>query len=290
MSSPQLAEDAVQIVLLAKCRHSDLAAGVVARHFGLSRRRAEALLEDGRGVIAAHVPLADVREILPLFAALGVRVAIRPVDAEAEPDLYDLSLRSTTQKAANAALQELVRLGFGLGDFSGPSGLVLGSLYEARAKAVALALRSVVGIKVTVSAQSNAVHDLFVREPRADLTALRRHLSVLGCLNTGPASALATGLDQRTLTHLLARFPQLGLFGVNQAFQRYDLQLMGRGRLSTQELRDFLVTRGVCAALAGTVLQSDCGLTVERGLSRVAAGQFLSDYAAIGLSARAELV
>lgn len=296
MRSPQLADDAVQVVLLSKCRHAALAAGPVAKHFGLTAARAEAMLEDGRGVIAAHMPSTGVRKVMPLFAALGVHIAVRPVDADPELELFDLSLRSTTAEAASAALQELRRLGFArpgvAADFASASGLIVGSLAEARAKAVALALRSLGGIKVTVSAQSNAAYDLFVRraETNVDLTALRRHLCVLGCLNNGPAPTLATGLDQRTLQHVLARFPQMGLFGINQVFQRYDLRLVGRGRLSTRELYDFLVTRGVCTPHASLALTCGHGLTVESGLSRAAAAQFLSDYAAIGLTARAELV
>lgn len=296
MGSPQLADDAVQVVLLSKCRHAALAAGPVARHFGLTAGRAEALLEDGHGVIAAQMPMASVRKILPLCAALGVHLALRPIGAEPELELFDLSLRSLTTETAGSAVQELKRLGFAsLGpasDFAGASGLVLSGLTEARAKVVALALRSLSGIKVTVSGQGTASYDLFLRqaETAADLTALRRHLCVLGCLNSGPAPTLATGLDQRTLQHLLARFPRIGLFGVNQMFQRYDLRLVGRGRLSTRELHDFLVTRGVFEPQAGLALTTGHGMTVESGLSRAAAGQFLSDYAAIGLTARAELV
>ncbi|MGV8988861.1 MAG: hypothetical protein ACOH2H_21635 [Cypionkella sp.] len=296
MRSPQLADDAVQVVLLSRCRNAALAAGPVAKHFGLTLGKAEALLERGRGVIASHISMACVRKVLPLFAALGVQVAIRPKDAEPEMETYDLSLRSMAQKPACAALQVLKDLGFDrLGppsDFAGPSGLVLGDLNERRVKAVEAALRSVSGVQITVCAKSDALYDLFAseKEPGVNLAAVRHHLAVMGSLASGSALALATGLNQQTLAHVLARFPQQGLFGVNQLFQRYDLELVGQGQLSTQELRDFLATRGISSGQASLAIESGCGLRVEYGLSRAAARQFLLDYAAIGLPVRAELV
>ncbi|MBI1169901.1 hypothetical protein GC209_00760 [bacterium] len=292
MRSPQLADDAVQVVLLARCRQASLVAGPLAQHFGLSATRAAALLEEGRGIIAAQMPLADVRKILPLFAALGLQVAVRPVDAAVGAEVYDLSLRCLSEASGRAALGALHRFGVArratLASFATPSGLVVADLTETRAKAVAAELRAVPGVKVTVSAQSTAVYDLFLSRsaPSADL---RRHLRLLGCLNAGPAKALATGLDRMTLAHVLSRFPQAGLFGVNQAFQRYELRLVGRGRLSSRELSDFLATRGVGAWQADPALARDGGTVLESGLSRAAAGQFLADYTAIGLRAEAEL-
>lgn len=293
MSVPQLAEDAVQVAVLAPCDRASLAAGTLALHLGIARTAAEALLSAGGGLFVARSRVASFKAAMPILAALGVQVALRPAYAAAEPELCDLSLRLGGPLANAVAVME--RLGLSRAtqeaDFSGPAGWLIESLPRPRAEEMALALRALPGAQVTLAAQSGARYDLFARGGRVgpEQNALRHHLAVLGCATQGPCRALATGLDRRTLQHLLARFGHLGLTGVHQAFQRYDLVLTGQGRLTQNELRDFLATRGADWSAARVALETGQGLRIEGGLSRAAARQFLSDYATIGLPTRADL-
>ncbi len=295
MRAPQLAEDAVQVVLLARCRHAAIAAGPVAQYFGLSLQEAELLLEKGRGVIASRVPLQAVQRAMPLLAAIGVRIAVQSHDAPQRVERFDLSLRLLEAGVADDVVTALQRLGvkqtISAADFAGPSGLLLSDLPEGRALVYASAMRKLVGVQATLCARTEALYDLFARAGTGkDLAPLRRHLGILGCGAFGPGSAIGVGLDHHVLTHVLARFPQFGLYAVNQAFQRYDLRLTGLGGLSPHELQDFLFTRGFGPAEVRGALQSNPGLRVETGLSRTAALQFMSDYATIGLSVLAELI
>lgn len=296
MRAPQLAEDAVEVVLLARGRHPAIAAGLVAQHFGMTEPEAEALLESGHGVITPQMPVAEVRRILPLLATMGVHAALRTPQDQPVARSFDLSLRLLDTNALANVVIVLNGLGVACAMkasvFAAPAGLELNDLSEGRAKGLASALRKLAGLQVTLSRRADALYDIFVRQDGtgADLAPLRHHLSLLGCGATGPGAALATGLNRHILDHVLARFSNGGLCGVNQAFQRYDLRLVGRGRLSLQELQDFLSTRGVGPAEAQLAFASVRGLRVETGLSRAAASQFLSDYASIGLPVRAELV
>jgi hypothetical protein len=230
---------------------------------------------------------------MPMLAALGVQVALRPATATVEPELCDISLRTSGSLAPVAMVMGRLGLARTLHetDFRGPSGLLIENLPRPRAEDLATALRAIPGAQVTVAARLAARYDLFAAGGRigADQNGLRQHLSVLGCVTQGPTRALATGLDRRTLDHVLARFAHLGLVGVHQAFQRYDLVLTGKGQLTQNELRDFLATRGADWPAAREALESGQGWRIEGGLSRAAARQFLSDYAMIGLPARADL-
>lgn len=292
MTYPQLADDAVQVALLAPGRHANLAAGIVVQHFGLTLAAAEALLTFGRGVIAPRVHPAEARKAIALLTAMGVHVAIRPVDAQAEPEYVDLALRATDDAVADLT-QALARLGFGeVRDFGGPSGHVLTGVTRNRAEAVAAALRAIPGVQATLSAQNNARYDLFapVAGWNVDLGALRRHLVHLGCADAGLGAVLASGLDRRMLSHILAKFGSLGLLGVDQAFQRFDLTLIGPGRLTAQEFHDFLATRAKFGGHLRMDIAAGRGVRIETGLSRAATVQFLSDYATIGIPARADLI
>lgn len=291
MTLPQLAEDAVQVTLLAPCRHANLAAGPLAQHFGLSFAAAEALLTLGRGVVASRIKSVDARAAMALLTAMGVQLAIRPVNALPEPEHFDLSLRAP-EDAVSALTVALARLGIEVVGFVGPAGRVLTGLSQTKAAAMAVTLRAIPGVQATLSAQSSASYDLFapVAGQCPDLAPLRRHLAHLGCADRGPAAVLASELDRRMLSHILARFPKIGLLGVNQAFQRFDLTLTGQGRLTTPEFQDFLATRATFGGWVRLDLVAGRGIRIETGLSRAAALQFLADYATIGIPARADLI
>ena len=291
MNLPQLADDAVQLTLLAPCRHANLVAGPLAQHFGLSLAAAEALLTFGRGVIAPRIRAQDARLAMDLLKALGVHVAIGPVGALPEAEKFDLSLRAA-EHAVGELTSALAGFGIDATNFGGPEGHVLTGLAQSKAEEMAASLRTIPDVQTISSAQSSAQFDLFapVTSKCPDLSFVRRHLVHLGCGDTGPSAALATGLDRRMLSHILNRFPGLGLFGVNQAFQRFDLTLTGPGLLTPREFQDFLATRAQCGGWQRLETAAGRGIRIETGLPRAAALQFLADYATIGIPARADLI
>lgn len=291
MTLPQLADDAVQVTLLAPCRHANLVAGPLAQHFGLSLAAAEALLTFGRGVIAPRIKAKDARLAMDLLTALGVHVAIRPVGALPEAELFDLSLRASEDAVAELTAA-LAAMGIAADSFGGPSGHVLTGLTQPKAEAMAATLRAIPGVQATPSAQNSARYDLFapVAGQSPDLSLVRRHLVHLGCGDAGPGAVLASGLDRRMLNQILTRFSGLGLFGVNQAFQRFDLTLTGPGRLTPREFQDFLATRSNFGNWQRHEAVAGKGVRIETGLPRAAALQFLADYATIGIPARADLI
>lgn len=295
MNAPQLAEDTVQVTLLAVSGPAGLAAQTLSQFFGLSRDRAEAVLNHGRGLISPRMPSAQAKATLPLLAALGLQVIMTPTGAAPEVERHDLSIRLVDDSRAAKLIKTLQRL-MALDDltarsFDGPAGMVLTGLTAAKSEWLANALRGIQGVLVSVSAQRTALYDLFSTATlKTDARiAIKRHLALLGSGGTSFGDALATGLDGRALHHLLAHFPRLGLFGLNQDFQRHDVLITGQGRLSQVELADFLATRAVAADRAA-LPSAAAPFRVETWLTRAAAQQFLGDYACIGIPATARLI
>lgn len=296
MNAPQLVEDTVQVTLLAASGPSALAAQTLSQHFGLSLKRAESVLAQGRGVIAANMAQAAARAALPLLAALGLQVAILPAGAEPEVERHDLSIRLTNGFHAARLIRTLHRL-VGPGNlsahwFDGPSGMVLEGLTAAKVEWITTALRPLSGVQVATSVQRTALYDLFctIETDTTDLICLRRHLSLLGCQTGGFGDTLATGLDRRALDHVLARFGHSGVFGINQDFERFDLLVSGSGSLSAQEFADFLITRTGCTPNMVREISRAAPMRIESCLTRSAAQQFMGDYAAIGIPTFARLI
>lgn len=293
MTSQQIAHEGVEVVLLSAGQYPGLAARTLARQFGVTLEKSEALLAKGHGTIAAFASDREARAAQPLLMALGLQIAIGSPDTGIEAALYDLYARPVTPEAAADLKVALEGMGEPIGRaMPGPSGLVIRGLNQARLDDLRRPLDEIDGLEVTVSARREAHYDLFRRQDGSGRisAALLRHLSMIGCRADRATAALAVDLDQRCLAHVLARFPDCGLVGVNQAFQRYDLSLTGTGRLTRHEMRDFLVTRGVYGPDLVDALAAGEPLRIERGLARRATRQFLADYATIGIPARAELI
>ena len=296
MNAPQLAEDTVQVTLLAVSGPSALAAQTLSQHFGLSIKRAESVLSQGHGMIASSIANAAARAAVPLLAALGLQVAILPAGVEPEVERHDLSIRLTNGFQAARLIRTLHGL-VGPGNltahwFDGPSGMVLEGLTMAKVDWITAALRPISGVQVAVSMQRVALYDLFctIETDTTDLIQLRRHLSLLGCPTKGFGDTLASGLDRRSLDHVMARFGQSGVFGINQDFARFDLLVSGKGSLSDQEFADFLITRTGCTPNMVRRITPAAPMRIESCLTRTAARQFLGDYAAIGIPAVAQLI
>lgn len=295
MTVSHLAEETVQVALISPGTHANLASGHLASHFGMEPAEAGALLHRGFGVIAAEVPRATAAAALPVLTALGLHVELLPKNVEPAVALFDLSIRLQQVDAVHLVSTTLARLGWTGAvtpeDFCGPAGFEIDGLPRAKAEHYLARLRALSGVSATLSAQSNAIYDVFAPSTGLgqDMAQILRHFSVLACSAQDLCPQIAVGLDRRMLKCLLARFPNAGMIGVNQAFQRYHLTLTASGGISIQELADFLATRGCSVAKMNEAVASRRGLRLESGLTRTAAKQFVADYATIGVTVRADL-
>jgi len=295
MNAPQIDEDLVQLRLAGASGSADVAAQALARSFDLPVQTAHQLVAGG-GIIADRMPRSRARAALPLLAALGLRLVIEAPEAEAAPERYDLSIRLTNGYHAARLIRTLHRLvgpaGLSSQWFDGPSGMVLQGLTRARVDWLAAALRPLSGVQVVASPVTSARHDLFctIETDAMDMAALTRHLSLMGVAIGGFGDAIASGLDQRTLDHVLARFGQCGVFGINQDFMRFDLLVSGPGSLSTSEFTDFIITRTGATPNMVRRISRHAPIRIESCLTRSAAQAFIGDYATIGLPAFARLI
>ena len=253
------------------------------------------MLDQGYGLLIARLGRRQASAALPLLATLGLRVAIQPCEAMPPDEFCDVSVRIAEARHAAgpiAALERLLGLDVTAAQFCGPEGLVVAALSPARAEGLAQALRKLAGVTVALSEHQTARYDLFAEaeltEPEA--SAVRRHLRLLGANVGGFGDAIGSGLEWRVLNLVLGRFPDLGLFGANQAFQRHELLIIGKGTLSQQEFGDFLMTRPIAGSVPARQLLAALPLRVEGFLTRSAAKQFLADYSAIGMQAVTRLL
>ncbi len=288
--------DRVDVVLLSSGPLAALASQELARKFDLPLVKAEVLLSQGSGPVAAQMPQVGAKAAVMLMATLGVRLAMVSDGKDAPPDLFDLCLHLSDLRAAAGVEQNLRDLGVwdapSRPDFYGSGGLQITGLCHEQAQATVLALGRTAGVDVVSCAQNDALYDLFLTpdQKRSELRPMLKHLSDMGCYASEPWPALAVGLDRQMLAHFETKFPNHGLVCVNQAFQRYDVILTGLGDVSIRDFVDFLVVRGHTPSVAFDGLTTDQGLTIESALTRRSAEQFVSDYTMIGLQVRAAFV
>ncbi len=296
MPMSQLVEDDVQLSLLAASGHAGLAVSTLSNRFGLDRQYAENVLEQGYGLLIPRMTTTRAREALPLLAALGLHVAIQPVEAMPPDEYCDVSIRLADAKYARKLIVTLERL-MGLEDltaqsFGGPQGLIIPALSPGRAEWLWSALRRLPGVFTTLSEHQTAQYDLFCETElsQEDFTAVKDHLRLLGCTSDGFGDAVGCTMDRRALERILARFPNLGLFAVNQVFQRFEVLVIGKGSLSTQEFADLMMTRPATQSIPPRELMRSLPLKLEPWLTRAAAQQFMADYSSIGIHTVAKLV
>jgi hypothetical protein len=136
------------------------------------------------------------------------------------------------------------------------------------------------------------VYDLFAetRLSAINHAEVRRQLRLMGCRIGGFGDAIGMELERRVLDRILAQLPGLGLFGVDRAFQRYELLVTGKGTLSEQEFADFMTSHPAAGPVDPRKLMMSLPLTLENWLTRPAAGQFLGDYRLIGIQTMTRLV
>ena len=296
MTLSHLVDQDVQLSLIAATGHPGLAAELLTKRFGLSHDYAALVLDQGNGLLIARLDRRDAHAALPLLNSLGLRVAIQPCESLPPDEFCDVSIRITETRYAKKLIVTLVRLlgqsGLEPASFCGPEGYVIRSMTPERAAWLCASLRKLSGVSVVLSVHQAARYDLFAEAelPEEDIMAVSRHLRLLGSSAGGMGDALGNGLDRRVLDMVLDKFPDLGLFGANQLFQRHELLIIGKGTLSQREFVDFLVTRQIAQSVPPAQLLRTLPLRVESFLTRSAASQFLADYTAIGMRAITRLV
>jgi hypothetical protein len=291
MTQSQLIGDHVQVSLVAATGHAGLAAELLTGRFGLSQAHAHAVLDQGYGLLIAKLRRQDARAAVPLLAALGLHVVIQPCDALPPDALSDVSIRLSDAKYAPKLINTLGRL-IGATDlaptsFGGPEGYVVAAVAPTRAAWLCAALRKLHGVTAVQSDHQAARYDLFAETELTEQedTAVRNYLRLLGCSSDREGDAIGCGLDHRMAERVISKFGELDLFAANQAFQRHDLVVIGKGSLSRHEFIDFLATRPAAKAIPAQKLMNALPLRVETFLTRAAARQFLADYTAIGMQA-----
>ena len=290
MTAKSVVTDTVRMRLLAVPQMASLAGPILTRYCGIGADRAQELLRIGHGVIADDIAPDRAAAALPLLGALGLRVVLERVGAQAPSDVYDLSvwLRDPTQlPRLTATLQRLM----GPSETCqtqvfGPMGQVYAGLSQAQSTWLTLGLRRIAGVQVVTTNQACAVYDLFAADPiGATAQGLDRFLGLMGLARRSFADEIASGLDGAMRDQITRRFDPSQVLAINRDFQRFDLFLDGPGGLSDREYTDFLATRGQFDRHS-----AHRTVRIEHGLTRAAARQFAADYAAIGLTPRALLL
>ena len=291
-----IADDDVQVSLLATSGFGGLAAAVLAERFGLTLQYAESVLEQGYGVLSARLDQTRARDALPLLSALGLRVALQPVESMPPDEFCDVSIRLRDARHAPKLVQlladRLARGNLTAAAFDGPQGYIVKGMSLARAEWLCQALREVPQVYCAISEHRTAFYDLFAKPflTRINHAEVKRQLRLMGCGIGGFGDAIGLGLEKRVLDRILSQFPDLGLFGVDRAFQRYELLVVGKGALSGQEFVDFMMSRPTLHGLQPGQLLGALPLRLENWLTRAAAKQFLGDYGLIGIQAVTRLV
>ena len=294
MNMSYVAEESVQVSLIAAPDCATFAAPTLVHHFGVTLQRAEQVLLQGRGVISDRIAGSLARAALPMMSALGLKVVIGPMGELPVSDRFDLSVRLVDPTQSTRLIKTLERLagveGLSEVDLTGPSGYVVEDLTESRLDWLCRALNTISGKVISSASRATESYDLFGPPGEQPSHAVRLHFRALGQLQNGPGDAWATGLDRDLVRHFLKHFPTLGLFAVRQEFQRYDLFISAKGNLTTREFEDFLTTRTGEQLRPNSRPTRDQPIRIETWLTRAAAGQFLRDYIEIGIPAHAKLI
>jgi len=291
MGSSQVAEEDVQLSLMAAHGHIGLAEDMLVSRLGLDRHHAKTVLEQGSGLLVERMSQAKAQSVIALLATLGLQAASRPCNGIPADETCAVSVRVSRPKVLRRVLATIERLvgvaDLTSSDFAGPAGLVLQGVPVSRGDWLCDALRRLPGVSATMSEAASARYDLFAEQYLADsdMLALRDQLRLMGCPWGGFGDALACDLEARVVQRLLSRFRGLGLYAVDQAFQRHELVVIGRGHLSQTEFMDFMRTRPMAAGKSPGDLLRALPIKVEENLTRNAASQFLTDYQGIGIQA-----
>jgi hypothetical protein len=278
-----------RITVTAASPAAPLAIPFIAGKLGIEPARVAAQLASLPAVLAEALPDREARDLATMLSLIGLPVRLdpalsdRPVAAEA----VDMAIHLAEGADRTAAVAALARVLGGAADpaaLDRASGLVLTGLAAAEQARIGRALTAAGGLRVTVSARSSAVYDLFApRSPR-----LCAEISRLGLGRCRLSGALAGALNLTTARRLLALAGPAAVL-IDRAFQRHDLWLQAAPGLSRAELLAFLETRPGADRTLLRRTATGHALRLDADLARPMAARFIEDYAAIGIDARARM-
>lgn len=275
----------VSLVLVASGQNPVLAAGVLARHLGISEPEAQLRLCDSQSPLAEALDPASARRLAELLRSFGVR-------ARLEPDVMqdgriDVSIQLAVPVRVQRTIRQLARhTGLTEAEISErlqrPGGLMLEGLDRAEVERLKTAVMRMNSLLFLESDPAGAVYDVFLTHGDAT-DRLTDRLKVMGAEPDPITGAIASGLDAALCNHLKRRSDDAGLLVLDRAFQRYDLYLTRATGWVTRDLADFLVARTGHSRSRFEVLSQSLPLKIETGLTHCAARQFRADYGSIGL-------
>jgi hypothetical protein len=289
MTATLQTQESFRITATAASPAVDLAIGSVASLLGIGPRQAADRLASLPSVLAHEVPGPRARQMSAMLTLLGLRVRLDPVLSRkaAVQAGTDFALHPA-DGADCAVLARLIEAVLGpqsdlRARLEGPGGLVLSGLTAAEATDLRKALRHHKGLWMAASDPETAVFDLFApRTPR--LCAAVSRLGLAPCRFSG---ATAGAMNLAT-ARIVRQEAGPGALLVDRAFQRFDLILRAAPHHAPAELADYLATRPATAPLsAGERMRLP--LRIDADLPRRAAGQFIADYAMMGLDVTARL-
>ncbi len=289
-----------RVVLTGTPRCVDLGRDVVAAHLGLTPKEAAQRLSRAPSVLAEALAPDAARRLVRLLRLLGLPARCETVGTGDKIEcrtVFDLAIQPTAGAPAREIAARLSeRLDRPQATFMtllhAPGGLVVTDLTW-QAVAGWRTDRALSRAQILVSESEGAAYDVlpwYRPDDQTSVSALARHLRVLGLAPCPLTGAVAAGIDRTMAAHLIERFPRAGLLCVNRDFQRFDLVMTAAPGLSPRELADFLTTRtGQSRVVPGATCTSapeaiDCALTRSDALA------FQADYALIGIETRLRLV
>ncbi|MBZ4689628.1 MAG: hypothetical protein JG765_879 [Cereibacter sp.] len=285
MTATVSTENKLRITLVSASSPAGLAAGLLSSHLPLTRAEAALRLSRQPSVLAEAAPACVARRLQALMAALGLRVRLDDPATRGTADRVDLWFQANDEAAPAAVARLADHLGLAGTEVAqalhSPAGLVVATTAP-RAADLRRALRRERSLRSAVSDPAVAIYDLFLLPGLKPTEGLVRLLGRLGSAECSFSGAIAGALDARSAALVQARHGGL-VQAINRDFQRFDLYLTGRSGVTAQELADFFATRCPEPRERLMTLEALGPLRIESGLTRSAASQFISDYAAFGI-------
>ena len=285
--------DLVKVVLSASGVAADLASEAVSTKFDLTRSDAQKLLSSGYGVIADSFPVGKAQAARSVLAAFGVEIDLQDLDTKQTPEKFDISVRVSDPSTISNVQHVLVQSGWSaavhFADFGGPAGMEICDISEKQAKQYASKLQKIDGVTVTLCSRGSARFIVFPPAglPKAEEARIRRHVSRMGHSAPEGLCAVAIGLMRNDLILLQKCFPNAGLFGVNQAFSRFDVTVVDVGASSIEDYAKFHHHRGGATALAALAGRKP---RVETNITLLKMRMVYEEFSAMGIKFRVDLV
>lgn len=239
----------------------------------------------------ANLPAADAQRLVDIVRSLGMCAEAVPAgNAPSRGELFDIAghlLDPARAELAAAALAKVLGMSVGetLDALLSPPGMLLGNVTAPTVEALRAAVPEGI-IELTAAPIASSKYALLIAAPSAAQYNLVRALLPGREISSGSEGVVLFDLGRSEADTLWRRLqPTEGVRIVNQAFLRFTLVLIGAEPGSAEALQ----------RLAGVplddfeTLRALMPLPVERHLPYLALQARLGEYAANGLSVRADL-